>query len=90
MFTDPVLLILSIAAAGAVYVLLPVAADAYDRFRGIRPVQCPETGEETPVRVDAGRAARSALFGHPRLCVKDCGNWPGRIGCAQRCVEQIG
>jgi len=89
MFDHPVLLILLIAALGALYVLAPVAADAYGRFRSRRQVQCPETGTVTSIQVDADRAARTALFGEPKLRVSDCRFWPGRYDCAQRCLEKV-
>ena len=89
MFDHPVLLILSIAALGALYVLAPVAADAYDRFRSRRRVECPETGTVTSIQLDADRAALTALFGEPKLSVSDCRFWPGRYGCAQRCLQKV-
>ncbi|MBI3025440.1 MAG: hypothetical protein HYY66_07185 [Candidatus Tectomicrobia bacterium] len=90
MFTHPLLLILSIAAAGAVYVLIPVAADAFGRFRSRRQVECPETGRVTSIQVDAELAARTAIFGGPRLRVSDCRDWPARQGCGRKCLEKAG
>ncbi|MEK6710153.1 MAG: hypothetical protein AABZ64_06210 [Nitrospinota bacterium] len=90
MLTQPVLLIVLIVALAALYVLLPVAADAYGRFRSRRRVRCPETGEETSIQVDAEHAARTSLIGRPRLQIADCRHWPGRHGCGQKCLEQVG
>lgn len=89
MFNDPALLILAIAALGIFYVLVPVAADAYGRFRFRRQVECPETKEMTSIQLDAEHAACSAMFGRPRLRIADCRYWPGRYGCERKCLENV-
>jgi hypothetical protein len=78
-----------IIAAGAIYVLLPVVADSFRRFRGSREVTCPETGRLASVRLDAGRAAATSAIGPPRLKITDCSRWPERGDCDQTCTRGI-
>lgn len=83
---SPGLVILAILAAGAIMVLLPVALTAFFEHRGPKKVVCPETGLPATVGVDAGHAARWAMFGLVRLSAQNCSRWPERIGCAQGCL----
>jgi hypothetical protein len=87
--SDPWIVLVGIAVIAAGYVLLPVAYDAWVRFRGGRQVRCPETGEEAEIGLDARRAALSAMFGHPDTRVQHCSRWPARRGCQQGCVSAI-
>ncbi|MDP7385520.1 MAG: hypothetical protein QF593_05780 [Nitrospinota bacterium] len=89
MSQDVLLVIVSVIALGGVFVLLPVAASVYERLRGIIALRCPETGSSTQVRIDAARAARSALFGRTKIRVQDFRRWPARKDCAQACVEDV-
>ncbi len=81
--------IASVIALAALYVFLPLTYAVYARHRGQTPLPCPETGETASVQIDAGRAARTSLFGHPSLRVADCTLWPGQVGCAQGCLKGI-
>jgi hypothetical protein len=84
------LLLASIVVLGVVYVLLPVAGDAYVRFRGRRRVRCPEAGTAADVQLDARHAALTAALGDPDVRVAGCSLWPERAGCAQACVPTGG
>lgn len=86
---DAITLIGAILALAAVYVLLPIAAGAYRRFRGKRIVTCPETGRPAAVELDAARAAGRSLFGEPDPRVARCSRWPERHDCDQACLEAI-
>jgi hypothetical protein len=79
-------LLLVIGALAVFYVLVPVVADAFTRYRRKRLLRCPETGMAAEVQVDARHAALTAIPGPPELRVADCSLWPDRHGCAQRCV----
>ena len=83
----PWIAVTAIIALAAVYVLVPVAADTFRRFRTKRSLRCPETGREAEVGIDAGRAALTSAFGRALLRVKNCSLWPGRKECAQECVR---
>ena len=82
-------LIAPIAAVGGLYVVLPVVADTYQRFRGVKQVTCPENDSVAEVRVDAAEAAASAVVGPPNLQIAHCSRWPEHHACDQRCVEQL-
>lgn len=86
--SDPWIVLGGIAGIAVLYVLVPVVGDAFARFRHPRAVRCPETGTLAEVGVAAGRAALSAAYGDPDLRVERCSLWPGRQGCAQRCVGE--
>ncbi|MBI3126540.1 MAG: hypothetical protein HYZ11_02935 [Candidatus Tectomicrobia bacterium] len=88
MFANPLWLVFSIVALGGIYVLAPAAAHVYGRFRSRRQVICPETGEKASIQLDAGRAARTALFGEPEIRLLDCRRWPERRGCGRECLKE--
>lgn len=57
-------------------------------FSGKRVLQCPETGTDTDVELDARLAARTALIGTLRTRVLKCSRWPKRDTCGQQCIPQ--
>jgi hypothetical protein len=76
----------------ALAVLIPVAwvaVGAYRCYRAERAVTCPADGQCSLIRLDAGRAARTALLGAVDLRVKTCSLWPGRSGCEAECLTQV-
>jgi len=84
---NPGLVILGVFAVGAVFVLIPIALTSLAEHRQARHVRCPEKGAAATVRLDAGRAARGALFGLSTLSVTDCSFWPEKSGCGEECVK---
>jgi len=87
--TTALLLMTAIIAVGALYVLLPVILDTLRRFRGERPVVCPETGNAATVQLDARVAAATSAFGPPKVRMTQCSRWPERQGCDRECASQI-
>lgn len=83
----PWIVITSIVAVAVLYVLLPLVADTFSRFRGKRSLRCPVTGQDVNVDVDARRAALTSALGRVLLRVRNCSLWPERKGCAQDCVH---
>jgi hypothetical protein len=83
----PWIVVAAIIAVAVCYVLLPVVADTFRRFRTKKSLRCPETGTEAEVGIDAGRAALTSAFGRALLRVKNCSLWPERKECAQDCVR---
>ncbi len=81
--------VIPIAAVGALYVVLPVVADAYSRFRGSRMVTCPDTQAPADVAIDAGHAAATSAFGKPDLRIKQCSRWPEHEQCGQECLSEV-
>jgi hypothetical protein len=81
--------VIPITAVGALYVVLPVVADTYSRFRGGRTLTCPDTQAPAEVAIDAGRAAASSAFGKPKLQVKRCSRWPEHEQCGQECLSEV-
>ena len=86
MFENPLLLITAILAFGFAAVLLPVALDAYRRYRYRKVISCPETHGFAEVKLNAGRAAIGAAWGQPTVRVRECSLWPKRRGCDEKCV----
>lgn len=83
---NPWLVLGAIAGVGTLFVVLPVAAAAFSRFRCRWRVECPEDGLEAQIRVDPVAAARGEVLGRADLAVIRCSSWPERQGCAQPCL----
>jgi hypothetical protein len=83
----PMLTLMAIGAIALIFVIGPVALDAYLRFRGKRTVGCPETGLAAEIGIDAWHAAATAVPGPPSVHVAECSLWPAHEGCGQECVE---
>ncbi len=82
----PWILLLAIAALAIFYVLTPMMAEVFARYRKPRLLRCPETGETAAIQIDARHAATTSLAGAPDLRVADCSRWPERADCGQDCV----
>jgi hypothetical protein len=80
------LTLLAMAGVAVTFVLLPVAADAYVRYRDPRLVRCPKAGCDAEIGIDAWHAAATAVPGPPRLHVAHCSLWPLNAGCGEACV----
>lgn len=83
----PWIVVASIITVAVLYVLLPVVAVTFRRFRSRRLLRCPETGGQAEVDIDARQAALTSAFGRALLRVKMCSLWPQRKGCAQHCLR---
>lgn len=79
--------IIIIIAVGMLFVLLPVMAHTFARYRAPRVLACPETGEQVRLGINATRAALTSALGRPRLRVRWCTLWPAWNGCAQSCLQ---
>jgi hypothetical protein len=86
---SPFTLILAIAALGLLYVVVPVVAGAYRRFRGKKLPTCPATHAIAAVELDARHAALTAALGAADLRVKTCSRWPEHRKCGQECVREL-
>jgi hypothetical protein len=84
--SHPWIVLLAILAVGLFYVLLPLVADTFRRFRSPSILSCPEVGGMAEVGIDASRAALTSAFGRPLLQVKSCSLWPERERCKQDCL----
>ena len=82
----PWVVLVAVLAVAFLYVLMPLVADTFRRFRRPRMLSCPENGGPAEVGIDASRAALSSAFSHPLLRVKSCSLWPKRQGCKQHCL----
>ena len=78
-----VLAILAISSLPLLYILVR----KYFHYRKARLLICPETRKSATVKLEAGRAARSAVFDEPVLRVRSCSL--GHEKCSQGCVEQF-
>ena len=84
--THPWIVVAAVIAIAVLYVVLPVVAGAYRRFRRSRALRCPETGTQAEVGIDASRFALTSAIGRPLLSVKNCSLWPEKAGCRQDCL----
>lgn len=78
-----VLVILAMSAIPMLFILIR----KYFHYRNARMLICPETRQSAVVQLEAGRAARSAVFDEPVLRVRSCSL--GHENCSQRCAEQF-
>ncbi len=85
----PLLVLAAIAALGLIYVVFPVAMDAFLRYRKSRSVTCPEERKDATVNIDAKAAALAAALGKTGLQICNCTLWPEKMNCARRCLLQI-
>lgn len=81
--------ILGVITAGLLLVVVPVAVDAYRRFRAPRSLVCPRTGGPAGVRVDALSLAIGSAFDRVPLKVASCSLWPENRGCGQECLGRV-
>jgi hypothetical protein len=89
MMETPLLMIAVILVTGLVLVVVPVALDAYQRFRHRKVIICPDTHLMAEVEPKAwDTAVMTALARKPNLKVKWCSLWPKRKGCAEKCVKE--
>jgi hypothetical protein len=84
---DPWILIFVIVGTALLYVLAPIVAHVFTRYRKARIVRCPETGVTAEIQIDARHAAATAVPGPPELRVAGCSSWPERKGCDQACLS---
>ena len=78
-----------IVAVGLVYVLVPLALEAYMHFRNRTEVVCPATMDAAFVQVDARHAAATAVLGRTEFAVLECSKWPERRSCERLCTNQM-
>lgn len=88
MFTNPFILIAGIVAFGLLFVVAPVAIDAYRQFRHRKVITCPETHGLAEVNLKTGLATFGAAFGRPAMRVRSCSLWPKKKGCDEKCVRE--
>jgi len=87
--SNPWIVVVGVVIVGLAYVLFPVVADTYLRFRTKRRLACPEGRVQAQVGLDAAYAALTAAFRRPLLRVKKCSLWPEREACEQSCVSEL-
>lgn len=88
-FSNLILALIVVLAAGAVVFGLTVALRTYLKYRGQRVITCPETRQAAAVHVNATNAARKALFGKSYVRLDQCSRWPERQNCGQECLSQV-
>lgn len=82
----PWILLPALGALAAVYVVLPVALDAFSRYRRRKEVRCPVSGGQAQVQIDPRSAAFSAVLGRRSLRITGCSLWPERLDCRRACL----
>jgi hypothetical protein len=83
----PWIVVAAVVGIGVLYVLVPLMADTFRRYRRSRVLRCPELGGQAEVGIDASRAAFTSAFGRPQLRVQACSLWPERASCRQDCLS---
>lgn len=81
------LLISAVIALEIYFVIAPIMAGTYRRYRGLKTLVCPETGQIVEVKLKAGRASLMSLFDAEVARVKWCSLWPRKKGCSEECVK---
>jgi len=81
------LLTAGVVMLGTYFVIAPVVADTYRRYRGRKTLICPDTGQIAEVDLKAATAGAASALGKNWVRVKWCSLWPRRKGCAQECVR---
>ena len=76
---NPLLVILAVLTLGAVYVVLPVVANAYSKYRGVKRPLCPATGEPAEVTLNLRHAVATAAVGHADVKVTPVIDLNGRV-----------
>ena len=84
--SHPWIVLVAVLAVALLYVLMPLVADTFRRFRSPRMLRCPETGGKAEVGIDASRAALTSAFGQPLLRARSCSLWPEKEQCKQDCL----
>ena len=84
--SHPWIVLVAVLAVALLYVLMPLVADTFRRFRSPRMLRCPETGGKAEVGIDASRAALTSAFGQPLLLARSCSLWPEKEQCKQDCL----
>jgi hypothetical protein len=84
------IVLLSIGVVAILFVLLPVVAATFTRFRRPVRLRCPQAGLGASVQVDAAGAALGEALGTRALRVQACSRWPRVPGCRQQCLDDEG
>ena len=84
-----VTIVAPIVALGLGYVVAPVMADTYRRFRRPRSVICPETQTQEEIQLDTDLAVARSAFGPPELRIAHCSRLKQGDHCAEECLEQV-
>jgi hypothetical protein len=84
--SHPWIVVFAVLAVALLYVITPLVADTFRRFRSPRLLRCPETGGKAEVGIDARYAALTSAVGQPLLRVKRCSLWPEKERCKQECL----
>jgi hypothetical protein len=82
------LLTFFVCAGVAALLLVVCSVPIRERFRGPRPVTCPENHQPVAVSFDVLHATLSGLTGDPLVCLADCTRWPERGQCDQACIPE--
>lgn len=85
--SNPEFVIVAVLAVGILFVLLPLGAHTFARYRAPRALRCPEADTKAWVEIDARYAALTAALGKPRLRLRECSLWADRGACAQSCLR---
>lgn len=80
------LILSGIVVIAALYVVLPVAATTFSRYRRPWRVPCPADGATAQIVIDAPRAAIGEVLGRPALEIAHCSLWTRLRLCRQECL----
>jgi hypothetical protein len=83
------LLVVGVTVLGAVYIVAPVAADSYRRFRRRKLVVCPDAGKIAELELNSTAATLLSALGKQWVRVKRCSLWPRQRDCAQKCLTNL-
>lgn len=82
---NPWIVLLGLVLVALVYVVAPVGAAAFCKYRRPWRLRCPRAGQEAQIRVDATKAAVAAVLGRG-AGIERCSLWPALRGCREECL----
>ncbi|MFQ5677671.1 MAG: hypothetical protein ACE5G1_17410 [bacterium] len=86
---NPMMVLAAIITLAVLYVMVPVFVEALLRYRKGKEVVCPRDHRRAAIHFDAERAALTTLRGDPKVGIKNCSLWQGKVPCHQECLAQL-
>jgi hypothetical protein len=85
--STPLIVVGVLVLVAAFYVILPIMAHTYRRYRGTWVTECPASDTTAEIAIDAKHAALTSAVGAPDLRVVGCSHWPAKEDCNQECIR---
>jgi universal stress protein A len=83
---DLTIVLPALVAIALVFVVVPVGAAVYGRWRRPFRLTCPRTGSDAQIQVASAAAAVAAVFGRDSVDLRRCSLWSSVSGCRAECL----